>query len=97
MNRVLEVLIVRVCSTKNPARAGFCFSPRKEEELCFLLVFIFEFLHATCSIHKHFLTSEKRMRCRANFHLDHRIFLTIFPLQRFFGIGSRTAQKFGIA
>ena len=40
---------------------GFNFSPRKEEELCFLLVFVLEFFDPAGGIHEHLLARKKRM------------------------------------
>ncbi len=57
-------LLLKIERIKKPCRGrAFDFSPRKEEELCFLLVFVLEFLYTASCVHKHLFAGEKWMRC----------------------------------
>ena len=63
----------------------------------FLVISTFEFFHPAGCIHKDLLSCVERMRRRAYFYLDQRIFLSIFPLDFLIGGHCGSCQKLKVA
>lgn len=60
----------------------------------FLSVTFVEFINTTCCIKQYVFTSVEWVWVRTNLHFVNWVFVTIFPNDTFFGIGTWFCQKF---
>ena len=58
-----------------------------------LAVLLTELVNSTGRIHELCFTRVEWVRLVADFHLDQWVLVSVFPLDGFFGCGSRTAQE----
>lgn len=63
--------------------------------LRFLFVSLFKFIDTAGGIDQHILAGKKRVGRIGNFKLHQGIFVAVFPLDRFAGIGGRTGKEAG--
>ena len=77
---------------KSPDERGFTVFFYQKWKLL-LCVLLFEFVDTTCGIYQDILTGIERVAGIRDLHFYERIFVTIFPLDGFFGSSGRAAQE----
>ena len=58
-----------------------------------LAVFLLELLNAACRIYKHLFAGKEGVAGGANLDFNHRVVLTVRPLNGFFGVERRAGHK----